>query len=289
MINVVNKKCLECDTSPNFNFKGLKAIYCSLHRKTDMIDVNHRKCLECNNQPSFNFKGKKAIYCATHTKIGMIDVINKLCLNCNKRPSFNFENEMYPIYCIDHIKNGMVDIINRKCKKCNKQPNYNYQNEKIAIYCYDHMEIGMIDVRHKMCIGCNMIRCNKDYNYYCSGCYYNKCPEKSIIRKYKTKETTIMMDLIEIFPGLIRDRTIRGGCSKKRPDGLIKCSNHNIIVEIDENQHNTVGYSCENLRSMELFQDLRNLPLVLIRFNPDKYIQNKKTIKSLFSVTKITG
>lgn len=74
-------------------------------------------------------------------------------------------------------------------------------------------------------------------------------------------------------------------CSKRRPDGLIKLKDYNIIIEIDENQHNSSGYSCENKRVMEIFQDLGNSPLTVIRFNPDKYADEQ----SLFTITKKTG
>ena len=39
-------------------------------------------------------------------------------------------------------------------------------------------------------------------------------------------------------------------------------------------------------REMILFQDLGNLPLVMIRFNPDKYKINNKTIKGCFYYKK---
>lgn len=40
---------------------------------------------------------------------------------------------------------------------------------------------------------------------------------------------------------------------------------------------------------MEIFNDLGNSPLTVIRFNPDKYKENSKTIKSSFGITKIDG
>jgi hypothetical protein len=44
---------------------------------------------------------------------------------------------------------------------------------------------------------------------------------------------------------------------------------------------------CENKRVMELFVDLQNKPLVMIRFNPDDYINDKgKKIKTCWSVAK---
>jgi len=82
---------------------------------------------------------------------------------------------------------------------------------------------------------------------------------------------------------LIFDKKIDGGCSAKRPDVRIECLTHTIIVECDENKHQ--GYSCEDKRMMEIFQDLGNRPLVMIRFNPDKYCDNS----GCFKLTKTCG
>jgi hypothetical protein len=42
-------------------------------------------------------------------------------------------------------------------------------------------------------------------------------------------------------------------------------------IEIDENKHDTYDCSCENKRIMQISQDVGHTPIVLIRFNPDKY------------------
>jgi len=68
---------------------------------------------------------------------------------------------------------------------------------------------------------------------------------------------------------MVFNKTVNNGCSKRRPDVRIECLTHTIIVECDENQHKNT--SCEDMRMMELFQDLGNRPLVVLRFNPDKY------------------
>ena len=69
------------------------------------------------------------------------------------------------------------------------------------------------------------------------------------------------------------DKNIYGGCSNKRPDFLFDKLTHSVILEIDEEQH--TGYSCDNKRTMTIFGDLGNRPLVMIRFNPDKYDDKK--------------
>ena len=125
----------------------------------------------------------------------------------------------------------------------------------------------------------------KKYDWYCFDCYCATFPDKAIVRNHKTKENQIMFDLKKVYPDIITDITVSGGCSRRRPDGLIQLEDYNIIIEIDENQHKASGYSCENKRLMEIFPDLGNSPLTVIRFNPDKYANEK----SLFTITKKTG
>lgn len=77
--------------------------------------------------------------------------------------------------------------------------------------------------------------------------------------------------LTTAFPDqtMVFDKRVNGGCSARRPDIRIEMFTHTIVVECDETRH--IGYSCESKRTMQLFQDCGNRPMVLIRFNPDAY------------------
>ena len=183
----------------------------------------------------------------------------------------------------------MIDIKSKKCFICDdKRPVFNYKNEKTALYCGDCKLPDMIDIKHKKCHLCNLIQSTKKYNYLCSGCYYYTNPNSILTRNHKSKENQIISDLNKEFNNIIiQDKIIRNGCSKRRPDGLIQLNDYNIIIEIDENQHN--DYSCENKHLMEIFKDLGNSPLTVIRFNPDAYKLDNKKIKSPFGITKSDG
>jgi hypothetical protein len=105
------------------------------------------------------------------------------------------------------------------------------------------------------------------------------------------KEHHMRDALKESFPeiNMIFNKQVDNSCSARRPDVRIEKLTHSIIVECDENQHSSAGYSCENKRLMEIFQDLGNRPLVVIRFNPDKYITTEGIkIPSCFGQT-MTG
>jgi len=60
-----------------------------------------------------------------------------------------------------------------------------------------------------------------------------------------------------------------------------------IIVEVDENNHENYDCSCENKRIVQLSQDVGHRPLVIIRFNPDRYVDERgKVVKSCWSESK---
>jgi hypothetical protein len=111
-------------------------------------------------------------------------------------------------------------------------------------------------------------------------------PNDPRITNFKVREHAFMIPLKGLYPDIILDKIISGGCSKHRPDGLLDMITHSIIIEIDEDQHSSYESICENRRSMELFTDLGNRPLVFIRLNPDGYHDGIKKINSAFYKTK---
>ena len=141
----------------------------------------------------------------------------------------------------------------------------------------------------KFCIHCKHIRGTKRYIESldkkvrcCSGCFYNFYPNDEIPRRFKCKQTYFNEKLIEEFGVnfFLYDKKIKCGCSKRRPDWFIDCFKYSIIIELDEDQHKYE--SCDEKRMMELFTDLGNRPLVLIRINPDKYEGKTKERKGCF-------
>jgi hypothetical protein len=104
---------------------------------------------------------------------------------------------------------------------------------------------------------------------------------------YKSKEKSVTDYITTKYSQYTwkTDKKIEDGCSKKRPDLLLDMGDQVIIIEVDENQHNSYDCSCENKRLMELSQDLDHRNLIFIRFNPDDYIdENKKKVKSCWKL-----
>jgi hypothetical protein len=295
MINTNKKSCNngECDTIPSYGYIQGNAIYCKAHMQKDMVNVIDKKCLheDCFVKPSYGYEKYRPIYCKKHMKKDMINVISKLCAydDCVKQASFG---NKFVLYCSNHKEKGMKNIKDKKClhENCDKRPNFGYAGESPE-YCVCHKKDDMIDVVRKKCIICTEISAMKKYENMCFRCYCYTYPEKPVFRKYKLKQHFINEELKKTFPDInfIYDKGISGGCSRKRPDWFIDCLTHSIIIECDENQHLFKKYNkqCEMSRIMKLFTDLANRPLIVIRFNPDKYKDKYNFVhKSIFAYSK---
>jgi len=103
-----------------------------------------------------------------------------------------------------------------------------------------HKLEGMINVVSKTCKSewC-LTQVSEKYDGYCLFCYINLFPNKPVSRNYKTKEYSVVEHIKNTFPDYdwISDKTITGGCSRRRPDLLLDLFYQIIIIEIDENQH----------------------------------------------------
>lgn len=127
-----------------------------------------------------------------------------------------------------------------------------------------------------VCTHCKMTINHGQYRPYCAPCYYHLNPDVPCTRNYLTKQR-YLYDCIKrdiTTPLTSYDRKIADGCSLRKPDFFWDCLTHCVVVENDENRH--ISVECEDRRTMEIFQDLGNRPLVMIRFNPDNYRDNEK-------------
>ena len=183
------------------------------------------------------------------------------------------------ILSVDKFRKGL-----KSCKKCN----YNKGKCEHGTYKSKCKQCGGSGIcehgkQKQNCSQCNInICCNicksiqisKSTKFYplCEACYCNEYPDSPLSVNYKIKERHLLDELKKRFSEVVMrvNRKVEGGCSRRKPDILIDKIIFSIIIECDEKQHES--YDCENKRTMELFQDLGNRPLVVIRFNPDSFI-----------------
>ena len=194
-------------------------------------------------------------------------------------------------YCIKCKGSQICEHNTRKsrCKKCKGSQICEHNTQKSRCKKCKGSQIckhGQIKGRchicggNSLCIHCKMIHGRSRYVESldkkvrcCIRCFYHFYPNEKIPTRYKMRQHYFNEKLIEEFGDIFEyDKQIKCGCSKRRPDWFIDCYKYSIIIELDEDQHKYT--SCDEKRMMELFQDLGNRQLVVIRINPDKY--NKK-------------
>lgn len=279
----VLKKCIECLLSLNINVfrKGhnqckecekKKARCCHGKLKT--------RCLDCGGG-SFCEHGKRTSNCSI-CKGGSICEHNKNRSKCRVCHGGSIcEHGTRRSYCRKCKGGEICEHNRRKAECCICKGSQICEHNKIkhnCIYCNPECS----------CIECKLIIVNKKSQFYplCQPCFCNKYPDHKKSTLYKIKERYLRDELRERFKeytiDMIFDKAVDGGCSKRKPDVLIDCLTHSIVIECDEYQH--VNYECENKRTMQIFKDLGNRPLVLIRFNPDSYTnENEEKIQGCFT------
>jgi hypothetical protein len=293
MIDVKNPKCVKCKTKiPIFGLKDENPTHCKDCKEENMIDVVNHKCVCGKHIPSFGLKGEKATHCKDCKEENMIDVKNPKCVCGKSRPLFGLKGKK-ATHCSECKEENMIDVVNPKCFCGKKEPSFGLEGGKPS-HCNDCKEPNMINVVSKRCKTefCDTQVTNKAYEGYCAYCFGNLNPNSHIVRNFKTKERLVVDYIKDQYKDYdwIFDKTISDGCSNRRPDIYLDLGYQILIIEVDENQHRHVENICENKRMMILSQDVDHRPIVFIRFNPDKYInEENKNIPSCFSVTKETG
>jgi hypothetical protein len=229
---------------------------------------------------------------------------------CNKTSTFGVKWGS-PIMCVQHKTAEMSDVVHKKCRhnirisRCKECGGSEVcpHGKRDKTYC---KECGGSQIcKHgkrvktcKLCGGSDLCKsswcethANSKYEGYCLNCFIHLFPDRPNSRNYKTKERAVVEYILKEFPlekyTWIADKKIEDGCSGKRPDLILDLGYQVIIIEIDENQHQTYDCSCENKRLMLLSQDVDHRPIIFIRFNPDAYIDTEsRVITSCWGVNK---
>jgi hypothetical protein len=294
MENVKSKRCEHegCKKLPSFGIPGgTQASRCAAHKLEGMENVKSKRCEHegCKKVPCYGFPGipgdTQASRCVSHKLEGMENVVSKRCEHegCKTLPNFGFPGGRAS-RCAAHKLEGMENVVSKRCEHegCKTLPNFGFPGDTQASRCAAHKLEGMEDVVSKRCAheGCTTSASNTNYKGFCLRCFVYLHPDQKVARNYKIKERHVIDALAAVDLGLPAgvvpacDKRVdgTGGCgSLRRPDWLVDLGSHSLIVEVDEEQH--IGYdtTCETKRLMQLFGDLGDRPLVVLRFNPDAY------------------
>jgi hypothetical protein len=211
------------------------------------------------------------------------------CLTCAAKLGLKYKNGRVP-YCIT-------------CKTAVARFGTVGGRPRDAKYCGQCRDSNIhFDLVHDMCEVCEVTRPQlRNGRWLCIRCCINVFPDMKVARNYKLKQNAVDDFLKKRFADRVtirHDRKIErivpeasagagGGfvpqefederpcaSSGRKPDVLIDMGEWVVVVEVDEGQHKQDSYktSCENKRTMQIFDDLGRRPTVFIRFNPDNYV-----------------
>jgi hypothetical protein len=284
-VNVTNKKCKHpsgCSRIPAYGPAGgtrKDGEYCTTHAPTGYVDVVNKKCKHpsgCLKQPSYGPVGgssKDAGYCRKHTPTDYIDVVSKRCHypECTARAHYGclFGDIKH---CSRHKSPNETRKTRPKCTHadCKEQPMWTDASDNNPQRCNIHKKDEDKNVVERKCEGCGLEWYIKEGNL---------CNDCSDFAKAKPKrreaEMRIRVVLTEAGFKLAEvDQPIQGGCSRRRPDIVIRLPFITIIIEIDEHQHRRTQYGCdcEQGRMITLFQDEGGSKTAFVRYNPDSYV-----------------
>lgn len=271
MILLWCRKCKKCDVQSSYGFEGGAMVACAKHKEEGMIYLRFPHCPECGTTARFGIMKNHPTHCSKHRGPDMWNVIDRTCKECKKRPTYGVNRAEY---CEEHKKDNMAVFSRNFCKEdgCEKTAAFNSPGAKGAIYCTGHAREGMINIFEKKCKICYSVRARKDYDGHCAQCFSHVFPDSPKIRKFKTKERAVKDFLVENWPDSIITHDKAVDCFRFRPDFVFELGSHTIVIEVDEEQHDRYDPSCENKRLMSIFEGLGSRPMVMIRFNPDKYV-----------------
>jgi hypothetical protein len=293
--DVVNKQCLSngCKTRPTYGDPiARKPEYCAKHCPVGYEDVVSKQCLfvGCKTQPTYGDPiARKPEYCAKHCPVGYEDVKNPHCLSmgCKTQASYGDPITRNPKYCVKHAPLGYENVVGKQCisSGCKTRPSYGMAGYS-PIYCAQHKNIepNMVKDSTKYINGyitCSYC-CTKIHytEQFCSSCQYYI--DNGQTHAHHMKEHIIKKLLEDHSIDFVHDKIVVEGCSRLRPDFRILTTWGEIILEVDEHQHNRRTYTpeCEITRMKQIYFDVGVEKLQFIRYNPDSFKGGKHFTKA---------
>jgi len=195
--------------------------------------------------------------------------------NCKITCSYNYGGFISK-YCGLHKLDGMVNTKHETCIICGIQASFGYLSNNLRLYCSKHKLDGMINLKSKniKCLNTQCDGINNTHNGFCSKkCELSSLPiEELTTDDLKNKEFQLYLFLKNNYTNtIIWDKTVKN--ITLRPDFRMDFSTFQIVIELDEHQHNKYNKVDEHTRIETIYNAL-NIPLYVIRLNPHTYLQN---------------
>ena len=227
------------------------------------------------------------------------------CKNCNGKGIC--KHNINRSHCVDCMGNQVCNHkkIRSQCKQCkggsickHNQIRAHCIKCRGSLWCKHNLRKNMCFKceGNRLCVNCKFISKNKKYGdgNFCARCFFVLNPNLEVSKKNRQLKQDFINDLYKkLYPKQkwdSFDKIVENTCNRRRPDYFKDFITHILILEIDENQHKRYNKDCERNRINELYTGLADRKIIMIRFNPDKYIdKNQKNVEGCFTHTPNIG
>lgn len=246
-----------------------KRTHCSIHQDNTMKNTKISICkyTGCTNGSCFGFTKRE--FCSKHRTSQMRPFKWLICITCKKSSANYGIPGQQKLHCAKDKQSG--DILNpqRKCIVCLNVPAiFGIGNN--PEFCADHKSDIHINLVQKPCTVCNLLEI-VDNEQKCSNCSTYLKTRLHLRKQRLVKQWLDDDPLLKTYKSY--DKII-SSCSKERPDFVYDAGTHNVIVEVDETQHE--NYHCESTRMINITY-ANSMQTIWIRYNPDgKFNENIK-------------
>jgi hypothetical protein len=286
----VHKEKLVDVTAPRCAFDGCGAVqprygapgakrgtHCAKHKGPCMVLRKYFGCKhskECVRMPFYAEPDEaRATMCCVHRSPTMINLKNKKCQTpkCKHDAEFAKTEFNRPQFCSDHKPDDYVDV--HKEKRCGHDgcPDdhellYETTDDQGLVeqhkVCLAHAPPGYEASLKRMCKYCDI---REDVPFVCRSCRQRSHKKEHAVVRHLRRAIDVPFKYDE-SPGF--------ECTRKRPDIRFEMLTHDVIVEVDENQHRGYKESCECARISEIVGAIGGKSVVFVRYNPDNARSN---------------
>jgi hypothetical protein len=221
----------------------------------------------------------------------MVDVKSKRCQapSCRALATYGKDEFHRAQFCVDHKADAsvrMADALRCEHTGCMHQYEFVVETETgtgaaaasaaaaARRVCLAHAPPGYEIALKRMCKYCDI---REDVPFVCQSCRH---------RMHKKEHAVVRHLRRTIDVPLIYDESPGFECTRKRPDIRFETPTHDVIVEVDENQHRRYEEQCECARISEIVGAIGGKSVVFVRYNPDG-VRYGGTVQSITAAERI--
>ncbi len=249
------------------------------------MDVVHTKCttVGCSLRPSYGLPGGMAVVCSGHREPDMLNLVDRKCIfeGCLVRAHYGVPG-FPPILCAEHktkpisTEDGTsLRVTNNPSKKCHcKQPATHGIRKPER--CETHALCDDMNLVESPCTRCSLVFRLDPRTQQCAYCYADSVHKPKLAKQREVKQY-LQYQCPDLPAWTSCDRApqeLKDCRDYERPDFMWADWDGDrawsLVLEVDENQHETYPIWCECARQVNITEDMGRYTL-WIRYNPDSY------------------